>query len=272
MAREINPVCDFFFGFMHTNVPTDTVDVELNIRMVQGIYIYHKDHTAESTIFTPWSKRVTPFSSLRKKIKAFKEDSKGQMALAWVALVSTLTKPPRNPRKHAPDKARTRWSNHNHHFNPIKTNQFNTLGTNLTDINKINVIKITPQKACEHFGATCSLCRQQVPHPLLDQSDWSSKGWNGDKAKAREQNQIVKFDIPRPKPDNSTLNSVDTLPFQGLTIQTDEPDKKAPEVSTIPIPPTEPEAVRTIPKDDQAKLNLIPEEEGELMEQELWMQ
>ena len=74
MARETNPVCNFFFGFMHTNLPTD---MELTIRMVQGIYIYCKDHTAESTIFTPWSKSVTPFPSLRKKIKASKEDSNG---------------------------------------------------------------------------------------------------------------------------------------------------------------------------------------------------
>ena len=77
MAREINPVCDFFFGFMCTNLPIDMVDMELTIRMVQGIYIYRKDHTAESTIFTPWSKSVTPFPSIRKKIKAFNEDSRG---------------------------------------------------------------------------------------------------------------------------------------------------------------------------------------------------
>ena len=109
------------------------------------------------------------------------------------------------------------------------------LGTNPADINKSNVIKITPQKVCEHFGATCSFCRQQVPQPLPDQSNWSSKDWNGDKAKAREQNPIVKFDIPRPRPDNLTFNSVDSLPFQGLTIWTNEPDKKALEVLTILI-------------------------------------
>ena len=125
---------------------------------------------------------------------------------------------------------------------------------------------------CEHFGATCSFCRQQVPHPLPDQLDWSSKDWDGDKDKTREQNPIVKFDIPRPKPDNSTLNSVDSLPFQSLTIWTDEPDKEAPEVSTIPISPIEPGAVGTIPKDDQAKLNPIPKGEGELTKQELRMQ
>ena len=184
------------------------------------------------------------------------------MTLTWVPLVSILRKPPQNPKKCAPGKAKTRWSNHNHHFNPIKTNQFNMLGTNPTDINKMNIIKITPQKACEHFGATWSFCRQQVPHPLPVQSDWSSKDWDGDKAKTREQNPIVKFDIPRPKTDNSTLNSVDSLPFQGLTIWTDKPDKKAPEVLTTLIPPIEPGTMETIPKDDQAKLNPIPKEGG----------
>ena len=197
MAREINPVCNFFFGFMHTNLPTDMIDVELTIRMVQGIYIYCKDHRAESTIFTPWSKSVTPFPSLRKKIKAFKEDSRGHLTPTWTALVNALTKSPRNPRKFTSSKIRTRWSNHNHHFNPIKTNWVNTLGTDPMDKNKISIIKGTPQKVCEQSGATCSFCRQQVPHPLHRTSpDWSSEDWVGDKAKAREQNSIIKFDIP----------------------------------------------------------------------------
>ena len=139
IAREINPVCNLFFGFMHKNLPTDTVDVELTIRMVKGIYIYHKDHTAESTIFTLWSKSVTPFPSLRKKIKAFKEDSRGHSTPTWTPLVNTTTKPPRNPRKHTSGKVRTRWSNCNHCFNPIKTNWVNTLGTDPTDANKINI-------------------------------------------------------------------------------------------------------------------------------------
>ena len=78
MAGEINPVCNFFLGFMHTNLPADMVDMELTIRTVQGIYRYHKDHTTEPTILTQWSKSVTLFPSLRKKIKAFKEDSGGQ--------------------------------------------------------------------------------------------------------------------------------------------------------------------------------------------------
>ena len=107
MVREINPVYSFFFGFMHTNLLTDTVDVELTLRMVQGIYIYHKDHTAEMTIFTPWSKSVTLFPSLRNKIKAFKEESKGQMTLTWMASESTSVRPLEIPRKCTPGKVRT---------------------------------------------------------------------------------------------------------------------------------------------------------------------
>ena len=158
MAREINLVCDFYFAFMHTNLPIDTVDVELTLRMVQRIYIYHKDHTAETTIFTLWSKSVTPFPSLRENIKAFKEESKGQTTLTWMPPDSNAVKPLKIPRKYAPGKVRTQWSNCNHQFNPIKTNQVDMLGTNLTNIRNINIIKAFPQKACEQFGATCLFC------------------------------------------------------------------------------------------------------------------
>ena len=65
MAREISPACDFIFSSIRTSLPTDMVDVDLTIRTVKGIYMYRKDHTAESTIFTPWSKKVIPFPSFR---------------------------------------------------------------------------------------------------------------------------------------------------------------------------------------------------------------
>ena len=64
MAKDISPVCDFIFGSIQTGLPTDTVDTELTVRMVKGIYIYRKDHTAESMVFSPWSRTVIPFPSL----------------------------------------------------------------------------------------------------------------------------------------------------------------------------------------------------------------
>ena len=63
MAREISPVCDFIFQSIWTGLPTDTVDVELTVRMVKGIYTYRKDHMAKSMVFLPWTRTIIPFPS-----------------------------------------------------------------------------------------------------------------------------------------------------------------------------------------------------------------
>ena len=72
MAREISPVCDFIFRSIRTGLPTDTVDVELMVRMVKGIFTYRKDHTAESMVFSPWSRTVIPFSHCKGKYRPTK--------------------------------------------------------------------------------------------------------------------------------------------------------------------------------------------------------
>ena len=76
MAREISPVCNFIFRSIWTGLLTDTVDIELTIRMVKGIYTYRKDHMAESTVFSPWSRTVIPFPSLQRKIQAYQDENK----------------------------------------------------------------------------------------------------------------------------------------------------------------------------------------------------
>ena len=53
MAQEISPIGNFIFGSIRTSLLTDIVDVELTIRIMKGMHMYRKDHTAESTIFTP---------------------------------------------------------------------------------------------------------------------------------------------------------------------------------------------------------------------------
>ena len=76
MAIEISPVYDFIFGSIRTSLLTDMVDIDLTILTVKGIYMYRKDHTVESIIFTLWSKKVIPFPSLRWKIQAFQDDKR----------------------------------------------------------------------------------------------------------------------------------------------------------------------------------------------------
>ena len=121
MAREINPVCDFIFCSIHACLLTDMVDVELTIRKVKGIYTYCKDHTAESMIFSPWSKSPIPFPSLRLKIQAYKDNNK-QATMTWdndvMPQFSAPQKPSQNPRKCTSGKIRNRWSRHNHQFKP----------------------------------------------------------------------------------------------------------------------------------------------------------
>ena len=69
MAQENSSICNFIFGSIRTSLPMDMVDIDLTIQMVKGIYMYRKDHTAESMIFTPWSKKVIPFPYLDVKYK-----------------------------------------------------------------------------------------------------------------------------------------------------------------------------------------------------------
>ena len=141
MAREISPVCDFIFGSIRTSLLTDTVDVDLTIQTVKGNYIYRKDHTTESMIFTLWSKKVIPFPSLRWKIQAFQDEKRQEMTVPWndgsVFQFFAPPKTPRNPRKRTTGKIRTRWSGRNS-FNSIKTRRPNTPDTKVSELDKID--------------------------------------------------------------------------------------------------------------------------------------
>ena len=103
MAREISPICNVIFRLIRTCLPTDMVDTDLHVRTVKGIYTYRKDHTTESMIFTPWSKKVIPFPSLRWKIQAFQYDKRQEMTIPWndgnTFQFSAPPKMPRNLRK-----------------------------------------------------------------------------------------------------------------------------------------------------------------------------
>ena len=128
MAREISSVCNFIFSSIHMHLWTDMVDVELMIRTGKGIYTFRKDHTTESTVFSPWSRTVIPFPLVCRKMQSFQSESRQPMV--WdnnnaMPYFSAPPKPRHNPRKHVPGKTRTRWSNRRHSFNPIKTDRFN---------------------------------------------------------------------------------------------------------------------------------------------------
>ena len=194
MAREIGPVCDFIFASICTSLPMNTVDVELTTRMVKDIYTYRKDHMAESMVFSPWSRTVIPFPSLWSKIQPFQDESR--QAMTWnnnnpMPQSSAPSKPKCNPRKCAPGKTRTRWSNQKHRFNPIKTDRFNTHNIKPNDMNKIDVIDSSPKRLCTKSLESCTYWKYDSPHPSPVPSDWSSEDWDGDKARNREQKSFA---------------------------------------------------------------------------------
>ena len=80
------------------------------------------------------------------------------------------------------------------------------MDTKRTDLNKIDIIKLTPRKACECYGLSCSYCKQDTPHPSPINSDWSSEDWDGNKAKAKEQNKsLIDFEASDQKTDMEIL-------------------------------------------------------------------
>ena len=157
---------------------------------------------------------------------------------------SAPQRPHRNPRKHAPGKARTRWSKCKHRFNPITTNRYNTQDTDPNSTNKINIIQPTPKRACQCNDGLCTYCKYKAPHPSPVPLDWSSEDWDGEKAKAREQKSLVNYVPPKQDTDPPVTEVItDDIPFLKLTIRSDGPDENPAEVTDTLIPPLEVAAV-----------------------------
>ena len=127
----------------------------------------------------------------------------------------------------------------------------------MTDVNKINVV----------------WCKQQAPHPLPVQLDWSSEDWDGNKAKARGQGSLMIFKFPKPEAHKLTLDLIDDIPIQKLMIETDRLEEKMIKASDTWIPPQEMEATGITPDMDSTKLDSIKDgDEGGLTEHELHLQ
>ena len=195
--------------------------------MVKGIYNYRKDHTVESIIFTPWSKKVIPFSSIRHKVQAFQDDKRHEMTLPWndgtVFQFSAPPKMPRNLRKRTTGKIITRWLDNNR-FNPIKTRRPNTQEAKVPDLDTIDTGIEAPVlvKVWDRFGLLCSYCKQGAPHPSSQESVWSIKDWDGTKAKRKEEtketNLLSDWDLPKPKPNINQKTDIDELALSKLQV------------------------------------------------------
>ena len=222
MTREISPICDFIFGSICTGLLTDVVDMELMVRMVKGIYTYRKGHTAESMVFSPWSKTIIPVPSLRRKIQAYQDENNKQTS-AWNQEHAAPHFPiqPQPKHKHTSGKTRTRWSNQRNWFNPIKKEHYNTQNKETTDIRKIDLIRPTPKWLCTRIHEWYTYCTYGALHPPNTPLDWSSGDWDGTKAKAREQCPLLGFNFLE-KQIKKTLQD----PIQDVSLDLPDSDNK----------------------------------------------
>ena len=70
MASQINPVCNFSFGFL-CDLPEDTIDIDFKIKTIRGIHTYKEDHDLGTNKFRPWGLHVTQFEPLKEKMAKF---------------------------------------------------------------------------------------------------------------------------------------------------------------------------------------------------------
>ena len=120
--------------------------------------------------------------------------------------------------------------------------QWDTLmDTNLSNLNKIEIVVPTTRKACVSFGLLCSYCEQGALHPSPQNSDWSSEDWDSTKAKAMEQSKsLIDFNVPKPKTSMEQTMNIDKVTFSKLQIGQSDLKEEPFEVMTslIPLPPT----------------------------------
>ena len=76
MNFNIRVECEFLFHNFCCALPKDTVDVEVTIRTVECIHTYRRDRTTQAVSYSPWSRQVKPFPSLRKKIAEYQEEKR----------------------------------------------------------------------------------------------------------------------------------------------------------------------------------------------------
>ena len=191
----------------------------------------------ESTIFTPWSKKMTPFPSLRCKIQAYQEDQRSEKVLPWSNSGNTFqfSTPPvtqNNPRKGAPGKIRARWSNKSR-YNTMNTKRPNTPETSLTNMDTTHMDKTKEPllaKVCKRFGLSCSFCKQHILHPSPQESDWSDEDWTGEHTNTQkitgETNLLSDWDLPKPQSNPTSNPEVDKINMDKLSLEHDNPQEE----------------------------------------------
>ena len=90
----------------------------------------------------------------------------------------------------------------------------------------------------QQIQLSCSYCKQGALHPLPQNSDWSSKDWDGVKAKTKEQSKsLIDCSNSKPKTDTEQTMNIDKVSFDKLQIGQDDQKEEPPKVTESLVPP-----------------------------------
>ena len=205
--------------------------------------MYRKYHTTESMIFTPWSKKVTPFPSLRCKIQAYQDNQRNEKVLQWGSTFQ-FSAPPvtqTKPRKRVPGKIRTRWSN-KARYNPMKRKRPNTqdvpvTNMDMTDLDKMKVPLSV--KVCNRFGLMCQFCKQSVQHPSPQESDWTNIRLGETQKPVGETNLLSDWNLPSPQYNPASKpEGIEKINKDKLSLDPNNPQEEPLQVTSSLIPPS----------------------------------
>ena len=214
--------------------------------------------------------------------------NKNRQTAAWNKdhATSYFSAPAKPKCRHTLGKTRTRWCNWRNCFNPIKTKQYNTQDWDITNFNKIDIVKPTPKRLFTRTSEGCSYWKFDTPHPSITPSDWSSEDWDGNKAKPREQKSLLDFklleqqiqktlqDTKQSKSQDMTYNVVgdkqetDLIDrIQNLTLEPKQSTQNLTYILAPPLKVLKTECEEEDIRDDPTKTPIY-----EMTDQEIWLQ
>ena len=95
----------------------------------------------------------------------------------------------------------------------------------MTSLDTIDTDKKLPLlvEVCDRFGPSCSFCKQNVPNPSPQESDWSDKDWTGAHKSAQnntgETNLLSDWDLPKPQSEPNSKPELDKLDIDKLHLE-----------------------------------------------------
>ena len=58
LIPTLRPESNFLHGYFRCLLPVETVDVEVKVKMMQGIHMFQRDTTSQIINCNPWSTRL----------------------------------------------------------------------------------------------------------------------------------------------------------------------------------------------------------------------